>query len=104
MWAFATSAHGLALAPDHFWNLTPREYEALKAVWWGEQKQAIYRHADLQATLHNAWFKRKDNPDQFWSLEDFLPEALRPPAKVKTWQDQLAAFQGFTESLRPKTG
>lgn len=87
-----------------FWSLTEREYNAHKRVFDGREKQRAYAHADLQVTLHNAWFKRRDDPERPFAIDEFLPEALRPPRRMKSGAELLAVFQAFAESLAPKTG
>ena len=108
LWAFATSPLGLGLSSAVFWSLTPREFAAHRKIFTDKQRQHAYALAEIQATLHNAWFKRKDEPERGFTVEEFLPEDLRPPKRRQTWQEQLAVMQRFTaqmaEAAENKTG
>lgn len=87
-----------------FWRLTPREYAAHRRLFDEREKQHAYTVATFQATLHNAWFKRKDEPERGWTPADFLPEAMQPPRRVKTWQEMMNAFTGIVQTAGNKTG
>jgi hypothetical protein len=78
VWAFGTSPHGLGLAAEALWQLTPREYGALKAVWEASRKYLNLRFAELQCVLHNAWFRSKDEHPQAYTVEQFLPGHVEP--------------------------
>lgn len=64
-----------------------------------KQRQHAYTLAEIQATLHNAWFKRKDDPERAFTVEEFLPEEMRPVRRRQTWQEQLAVMQRFTAQM-----
>ena len=79
--------------------MTPREFAAHRRLFEEKQRQHAYSFAEIQATLHNAWFKRKDDPDRGFAAEEFLPEGMRPPKRRQTWQEQLAVMRAFTEHM-----
>ena len=57
-WAFATSPHGLGLAPEVFWSLRTNEFLALRRAW-----------AQEQAKFYNAHFSGNGPA---WMPDDFL--------------------------------
>ena len=75
LWAFGTSPYGLGLSSAALWSLTPREFEALREIWSSARRHLDMRFAELQSTLHNAWFKRDDGP---FGAEEFMP-SFKPP-------------------------
>ena len=83
-WAFGTSSTGIGLSSIQFWSLTPKEFQALTKEWEKHREFECSLYAGLQATLHNAHFKRDDG--QGWSPAMFMP-GYKP--RVQTWQEQL---------------
>ena len=70
LWAFGTSPHGLGLAEEDFWMLTPREYYALLDV----QQANTKLWAISQAAFFNAHFVTDGVP---WNADDFLGAGSR---------------------------
>ncbi len=54
-WAFAVSPSGLGLTGEQFWDLTQREFYALRYIWETPRDDAWYRWAALMAKVNNMW-------------------------------------------------
>lgn len=93
MWAFGTSPYGLALEPEVLWSLSPREYDALKEQWQKSRDEQRQMYAEVQATLHNAWLRGKDQPA--FIAVDFL--GGRPP---QTAEEKAAVFSSLLEARK----
>lgn len=64
-WAFGTSPHGLGLTNDAFWDLTPREYFALRDI----QQAQVRRWAISQALAINVHLSSDAEP---FTADDFM--------------------------------
>lgn len=72
-WAFAVSPHGLGLTGAQFWNLTPREFYALRDVWEDVKERDIVLSASLQAAVYNAIGGGKKGGGQFHATDFYRP-------------------------------
>jgi hypothetical protein len=81
----------LGLTAEALWALTAREYAALKKIWELPRQHLDRRFAELQATLHNAWFRSKDSHPQPYLVEDFLPESQRTLPSIEEQKQAAAA-------------
>jgi hypothetical protein len=76
--------------------MTPREYEALKAIHEGHTLKTAAMYAALQATLHNANFKHPDGESARWSMEDFMEGGRKP----QSGEDKAAMFGAMMEQTK----
>lgn len=98
MLAFATNrVHGLGMTPEEFWNSTPREFAAHRALLEdGDRKLA-----KVLCALHNGPLMRKD--EQKWVEEMFMPgyEAPKPTKESSTIQYRV--LKGALDRGKKKT-
>ncbi len=99
MWAFGTSAHGLALDAAYLWTLTPREFWALRQVWREGIERQSYSFAALQATLYNAHFETDGLP---YTPEDMMGTGNRALRKRDMMRDQIES-RAFNQKLATVT-
>lgn len=71
--------------------MTPREYGALKRTWEASRQHLNLRFAELQTTLHNAWFRSKEHHPAAFLVEDFLPESQKKAPTVEEERQNAAA-------------
>lgn len=78
--------------------MTPREYGALKRVWESSHQHLNLRFAELQATLHNAWFRSKEHHPAAYAIEEFLPGAQKKQPTLEE-QKQNAVAKKFQMAM-----
>lgn len=78
MWAFGTSQQGLALTSERLWDLTGREYDALRRIWQAKADREFSMYAEQQANIRNAPHRTKPN-GQPYSAEDFGGKPAKKP-------------------------
>ena len=71
--------------------MTPREYGALKRIWEVSRKHLDLRFAEVQTTLHNAWFRSKDQHPAAFLVEEFLPESEKKSPSIEEQKQNAAA-------------
>lgn len=98
IWAYGTSPYGLGLDEETLWSLTPREFEALKRQHERSHVPAMWMHAAIQATLHNAHFRGENQPA--FQASQFMPPEFRPaPAIPKPGEEP---WRKIMAAIRPK--
>lgn len=73
--------------------MSPREFDALRKQWSRHQERLLAIHAGIQATLHNAHFRR-DWGGPFTAAE-FMPGYEAPRQSL---EDQMLAIRVALES------
>lgn len=95
------------MTEERFWSLTPREFEAYKAVWLDSREYLDRRFAEIQATLHNAHF-RHERHDPLFQPQQFMPgrvvEEPDPADKALLQKARLAAQMATQQVMRAQRG
>jgi hypothetical protein len=89
------------LTAEALWQLTPREYGALKRTWESSRQYLNLRFAEIQTTLHNAWFRSKDHHPAAFLVEEFLPESQKKQPTAEE-ERQNAAAKKFQMAMMMK--
>ena len=88
LWAFGTSPYGLGLRASDLWQLSPREFKALRDV----HDAALTRWAIQQAMYANVHFRERDEHgkavDAAFIPEDFLGAGNRAQRTAQTQRDK----------------
>lgn len=111
IWAFGTSPYGLGLTADALWDLTEREYTALRGVWKASRSHLDRKFAEVQCMLANI-YRNKDERSEPFAVEEFMPgfkpkeispadRALMIKARI---QQQAAAFNAMRQGRRKPRG
>ena len=91
VWSYGVSPQGLGLLDEDFWELTPREYYALRDV----QQTATRHWAISQAAFCNAHFVTDDVP---FTADDFLGMSDRQ-AKLRDRMEGSLRAQSLNRQL-----
>ncbi len=78
--------------------MTPREFSALRDVWYQAIERTNYAAASIQATLYNAHFDTGGIP---WTAEDLLGKSSRLERKRASVADKLATQRIAMAASRP---